>query len=135
MKRKYEWAIIIVLPMLLIGVAMTGCLSSQNTGTGGIVVSNVKVSDWNSGNEFIKPQDGYKFVRCTFNLTNDGSTEASVNPFYFTLYTTDGQGYSWDAMVNQSMPTVLKPGASADCALGFSIPTNATPKQLDFKGL
>lgn len=95
-------------------------------------LTNVNYYEWTSDNQFMQPDAGNRFVQIIFTFTNQGSTEAILNPYYFTMYTTGGVGYGYSWEVEYTMADSLQPGSSVQCTLGFEIPVGATPNTLKY---
>ncbi len=96
--------------------------------------SNVVVTDnYVSGNSFLSPDSGNKFVLINFDLKNN--VEDSLNPYDFKLETEQGYyTYSWQIDHNIDSSKTLKAGATGSYLLGFEIPENETAMNLLFDG-
>jgi len=71
--------------------------------------------------------DGEYFVNIT--LKNIGSDKEDVYSTFFTLYATDGIGYSWNGEHGDD-PDSLEAGASASWQIFFDMPEGKTPQKL-----
>ena len=52
----------------------------------GLNITLQNVEDWNSGNQFITPKEGYKFIRAYFVLENTNSTSRYLGSYDFDCY-------------------------------------------------
>ncbi len=52
----------------------------------GLNITLQNVEDWNSNNMFIKPKEGYKFIRAYFVLENTNSTSRYLGSYDFDCY-------------------------------------------------
>jgi hypothetical protein len=95
-----------------------------------VTITNVSVSDTTSGNQFITPDAGNKFVKVTLTLKNELSSELTLYTSYFKLYTSDGLTHDVTYLVDYTVPDGLQPGASATIVVAFEISQSTTPTKL-----
>lgn len=86
--------------------------------------------NWNSGNEYITPQDGNEFVKVQVTIENNSSTDAMYNTFDWKLQDSKGVikdvasvAYMVDGALNSGE---LAPGGKVAGFLVFEVPTGDT---------
>lgn len=93
-------------------------------------ITSVSVSDASSGNIYITPDAGNKYVNVTLTLTNQMSSKLTLSPYYFTLETADGQTHDFTYDVNYVVPDGLQSGASSTIIVAFEISQSTTTTKL-----
>lgn len=76
----------------------------------GVLITLDKVEYWDSGNEFLKPDDGDEFILFTLTIQNDSGKKFSYNPLQFKLVNDNGQETDYDPVV----PTTISSGSLMD---------------------
>lgn len=115
--------------------ASTNKESEQTTFKAGdvIVFDDKKVTvaaperNWDSGNQFIKPDSGNEFIKVQATIENDSKSQASYNTFDWKLQDSkgvikdvDATAYSVDGALNSGQ---LAPGGKVSGFLVFQAPT------------
>jgi hypothetical protein len=78
------------------------------------------------------PDAGNRFILVTVSMTNTGDSSLVLNPFYFSLSTSDGLDHDYTYMVDYDVPDGLQAGATYTIKLGFEISQTANPVSLRF---
>jgi uncharacterized membrane protein len=91
--------------------------------------------NWDSGNEFVKPKDGYSFVFVSLKIKNTSTETVSVNPFDFKM---DDNGVLSDESIVATTPTPLnavelKPDSEVAGDIVYEVKTGATGLKLQYK--
>lgn len=85
------------------------------------------------------PKAGYIFFVVDLTLTNTTKDDLSSNPLYFYVVTDASYSYDCSLEASLNLPkdlklTYLKPGEKIRGEVAFEVPTNETPKQLQYNG-
>lgn len=83
-----------------------------------------------SDNPYITPDAGNEFVQVTMTFKSKMPSSLTMNPFYFTLETSDGQTHDVTYSIDPVVPDGLQPGASATIKLTYEISESAHPTKL-----
>jgi hypothetical protein len=90
------------------------------------------VAPYTSGNQFIAPKSGNKFVTVDITLQNNSKDPYTYNVLEFKLH--DNQDYGYDMAVSDKEPTLstgtIQPGEKTRGFITFEIPVNNTPAKL-----
>lgn len=90
------------------------------------------VVPYTSGNQFLTPKSGNKFVTADITLKNNSKEPYMYNPLEFKLH--DNQDYGYDIAVSDKNPTLnsgtLQPGQTTRGFITFEIPEANTPTKL-----
>ncbi len=90
------------------------------------------VSPYTSGNQFLAPKSGNKFVTVDITLQNNAKDPYTYNALEFKLH--DNQDYGYDEAVSDKTPALstgtIQPGEKTRGFITFEIPTDNTPAKL-----
>lgn len=90
------------------------------------------VAPYTSGNQFLAPKSGNKFVTVDITLQNNAKDPYTYNALEFKLH--DNQDYGYDEAVSDKTPALstgtIQPGEKTRGFITFEIPTDNTPAKL-----
>jgi hypothetical protein len=131
--------IAIVLGVMLCATILAGCTESTDSGTaptggndnsgtkpkGGISLTVTDVEKRRYGDSGDSASQGNIFVYVFFNLANNGTSEISVNPWYFEA-TIGGIAYTYSMYCADNCPlSSIQPGYYSKLSIGFEVPEAA----------
>ncbi len=98
-----------------------------------VQISLSEVKNYTSSNQYIKPDDGYRFLAIMVNVENTSEGPASYNSWYFSLKNEDGVEYdSGYADIEPDLNSgTLQPGKKAKGYIVFEVPTSVKTSQLE----
>ncbi len=92
------------------------------------------VADYISGNQFLIPKSGNKFVAVDITLQNNSKDPYIYNALEFKLH--DNQDYSYDMAVSDKDPQLssgtIQPGEKTRGFITYEIPEGNTPAKLEY---
>lgn len=120
---------IVVIVIVVLGAiaAMSAVHSTTTTKISMTVVSAEEVV----GPSYNPPLDS-KYVQITVTMTNTGHSLETLNPFGFSLLTSDGSSYPQTYMVDDTVPESLNEGSTSTFSLAFEVPDGKTPTKLTY---
>ncbi len=90
------------------------------------------VEPYTSGNQFMVPKDGNKYVTVDITLKNNSKEPYTYNPYEFKL--NDSEDYGYDYAITDKEPTLnsgtIQPGQTTRGFLTFEIPEANTASRL-----
>lgn len=88
-------------------------------------ISFLSVNDYSSDNMFIKPKDGYKFIRVEFEFENIGKNDETISSLLnWSCYADDySMEQSWVA--DDVLDATISPGKKAKGAIYFEVPVDS----------
>lgn len=101
---------------------------------GNNVITVHSVAGYTSGNEFLAPSSGKKFITADISQENAGDEATDYNTYDFKLQ--DNQDYAYDQAISDKEPSFgsgsLQTGQKTRGFITFEIPTANTPSKLIF---
>ena len=99
----------------------------------GLNITLKAVEDWNSGNKFVKPKDGNKFIRAYFILENTNSTSRYLGSYDFDCYAdnvkTDMSIFGEDVL---AIGTEVTGGRILQGYIYYEVPIDAESIQIEY---
>lgn len=87
--------------------------------------------DYNSGNQFITPKEGNKFIQCELEFENIGDSDTSVSVFSFKCY---ADGAACDASYTDSdISATISAGRKASGTVTFEVPIDAKVIEIEYE--
>ena len=96
-----------------------------------LVIAYLSCEEYISDNMFVQPKEGYRFVTCTFEFTNKGSSDEHVSYYDFDCYA-DGFNCNVVYIRDDSLSATISSGRKAKGTVTFEIPIDATVIEVEF---
>jgi hypothetical protein len=98
-----------------------------------VQIAITEVKNYTSSNQYIKPDDGYRFLAIMVEVENTSEGSASYNSWYFSLKNKDGVEYdSGYADIEPDLNSgTLQLGKKAKGYIVFEVPKNVKTSQLE----
>ena len=143
------WIVVFGLLLLIIGVASGGTNNEpdnneteevdnvfsvgESAETETLKISFLSASDYSSDNMFIKPKDGYKFIRVEFEFENTGKNDATISSMLnWNCYADDySMEQSWCA--DDVLDATISAGKKAKGAIYFEVPVDSKKITVEYE--
>lgn len=92
--------------------------------------------DYTTDNQFLQPENGYKYIFAEFSITNNGNEDISTGAYDFKCYADDTEisktslSSSNDAMTSI---TTLSPGKNVKGKIFFEVPTDVSKIEIQYE--
>ena len=98
----------------------------------GLNITLQNVEDWNSGNQFITPKEGYKFIRAYFVLENTGSTSRYLSAYDFDCYADNSKMERSIYGDNALESTDIASGRALQGYIYYEVPVNSQSIEIEY---
>jgi len=136
-KKSKTGLIVVIVVIVVVAVVVLGAIAAMSavhsvttTKLSMTVVSAEEVL----GPSYNPPLDS-RYVQITVTMRNTGHSLETLNPFGFSLLTSDGSSYSQTYMVDDTVPTSLNEGSTSTFSLAFEVPDGKTPTKLTYNDI
>lgn len=100
----------------------------------GLKITYIKVEDWESGNMFIKPDNGYKFIRAYFVMENTTSRDYIMGGYDFECYADNAKmDYSIYGDKQIDLFATVSSGRKLEGYVYFEVPINAQTIEIEYE--
>lgn len=99
----------------------------------GLTIAYLSCEDYESGNQFIQPKEGCKYVSCSFEFENTSDSDKTVSSFSFKCYA-DGKACESAYLRDDDLSAVtLSPGRKASGTVTFEVPMDAATVEAEYE--